>query len=167
VRWSLGRQPGLTVVLSERSAAGARRIGRVRGGSGTLSFTPAEGLGRRRSIEATIERDGLPVTTRRLGSFTAPRPARPGRVRGLRLRRAGRGGAAVASWRRARAASRYLVQTVLSSGRRELRYVRRPRHRIGAERDDRVRLTVRAVDAKGRTGRPARASLNPAHGRRR
>jgi hypothetical protein len=154
LRWRVSRRRGLRVSFYERSAAGVRRVAVTRGGRGSQRFRPAATSRPRRRIIALIERRGLPEDQRVVDRFRAGsrRPGRPARVR-IRRRR----GVAIVRFSRSRRAVRHEVRVRISDGRTLLFLPRRPRTiRVGGvARRDRVTVTVRGLDAAGRTG-PAR-----------
>jgi hypothetical protein len=154
LRWTVSRRRGLRVTFFERSAAGARRIAVTRGGRGSERFRPAATSRPRRRIVALIERGGLPEDQRVVDRFRA-RSRRPGRPSRLQVRR--RRGVAIVRFGRSRRAIRHEVRVRVSDGRTLLFLPRRPRRITvgGVARRDRVTVTVRGLDAAGRTG-PAR-----------
>ena len=87
----------------------------------------------------------------------APAPARPARVRGLRVRRAARRSSCASPVRPA--PSRYLVRLRASDGRHIQRIVAGPRPlRIGVlGYADHLTVSVTALSATGRTGPPTTA----------
>ena len=158
LRYAVSRRPGLRVTFLERSGAGVQRIAATRGGRGTSRFRPAAARGLRRRVVALIERAGLPEDQRTVDRFRARTP-RPGRPRRLRVRLRGR--TAVIRWSRARGAVRHELRVRVSDGRTLLFLPHRARRvRVGAiARRDRVRATVRGLDAAGRAGPARRAGL--------
>ena len=158
LRYQVSARPGLTVRFFEGVGGGARTIGTAKGRSGRIRFTAADGRGGRRPIVAIAEQNGIPRLRRSVASYRAPKPIRPPRPRGLRVRRAS-GGLAI-SWRRAPGATTYAVRVQTSDGRVVLRVVRGQRVRIGkVGRRDRARVTVAGRSANGRVGKSARARL--------
>jgi hypothetical protein len=158
LRWRVSRRSGPRVLFFERSGGGVQRIAVTRGGSGSARFRPAAARSARRRVVALVERSGLPESQRTVARFRArtPRPGRPARV-GVRRR----AGGAVIRWTRARRSYRSLVRVRISDGRTLLFQPRR-KHRIrvgGVSRRDRVTVTVRGLDAIGRSGRATRARL--------
>jgi hypothetical protein len=150
-----------TVRLVEQGAGVYRELGTARSRGGRIRFTPADGRNRSRRILALVERNGLVIERRRVASFGAPAPQRPGRVRGLRTSR--RGGGLLLSWRGGAAASRYLVSVTLDHGRRLELTVRGQRVRIGrVPRYEGARVTIRGVTGAGRTGPARRLRVRPA-----
>ena len=152
LRWSAVPQPDHTVTFVERGPQTYRVLGRARGRRGSIAFTPGDGPGGRRVIEAIVENDGIPRKTLTVARYVAPRPAGPGRPRGLRVRRT-RTGLRV-SWRRVPGAAKYAVSVVTSDGRRRVFSSRRPALRVGAvPRRMRGRVRVAALTVTNSAGR--------------
>jgi hypothetical protein len=150
---------GLSTTFVEQGSSGGRVIGTAKGAHGTLRFRPAPGPGGPRQIVAQVSRNGIPRLEQTVATYTAPRPAGPARVRGLRVKHAGRG--VTVRWRKTPGARLYAVQIDLPDGQRLLKVVgaRQTRVRIGgAPRKGKVRVSVTGVDASGRKGRAARTS---------
>jgi hypothetical protein len=155
---------GQSVAFQERGRFGTHVLGTAKGARGTLRFRPADAAGGRRTVEALIRRDGIVTDVVRVGSYVAPDPERPGRVRRLRGQR--RGNSLVVRWAATRGAARYAVTVTGARGTR-LGAVAGRRGRsatFGAVRaDERVTVRVRALSAKGRQG-PATVRKLPASG---
>jgi len=158
LRYRATRGNGLTTTFVERWSGGQRTIGSARGATGTLRFAPAPGPAGRRDVVALVARDGVPRLERTVARYSAPPPARPGRVRGLKVKHGAR--AATVRWRGVAGARTYAVRVEVADGRRQLRLLG-PRARsltvAGVGRRERVTVVVTARDAAGRTGAPARA----------
>ena len=149
---------GLRTTFVETSPSGSRVIGRARGRRGSIRFSPAPFQRGRRIIEAIVERNGKPRMRETVGAYNAPPPARPGRVRGLKLVRRGR--RLGITWRRVSGAHSYDVRVDLPNGRRGLEVVRGRTTRLrlnGLPRKGRIVVRVTARDIAGRTGRTTRA----------
>lgn len=159
---------GRSVVFAERGARTYRVLGAARGVRGTLDFTPADGRAGRRRIVALLSDGGLLRRTLTVASFTAPGPRRPARPRRARVVR--RGATIAVTWARAPRARRYAVVLALPRGERRFRLVRGLRATFrGVPRAARGSVRIRGLDAVGRAGREARASLpraRQARGRR-
>jgi hypothetical protein len=150
---------GLATTFIEQGASGGRVIGTARGARGTLRFTPSPGPGGPRQIVAQVSRNGLPRLEQTVATYTAPRPTGPARVRGLGVKRAGRG--VTVRWRRASGAHAYAVRIDLPNGQSLLKVVGAKQTRVrvgGAPRKGKVRVSVAAVDASGRRGAAASAT---------
>ena len=158
LRYRATRGGGLATVFVERWNGGQRTLGRATRAAGAIRFAPAPGPRGRRAIVALVARDGLPRLERTIARYTAPPPARPGRVRGLRLAHGRR--ALTARWRGVAGARSYAVRVEVADGRRQLRLLgagARSLRVAGVGRRERVTVVVAARDAAGRSGRPARA----------
>ncbi len=81
-----------------------------------VRFRPSRGPGGKRTIEAVVTRNGIPVQQKDFVSFTAPRQTMPQRPAALRARRSG--GSLVVNLPRVRGASRFAVGAVLTDGRK-------------------------------------------------
>jgi hypothetical protein len=75
----------VAVTLVEQTGRLLHVIGMAHGGSGAISFRPANGPAGRRQIVAQITNNGLPFSNDALGSYIAPPPPRPGRAAKLRV----------------------------------------------------------------------------------
>jgi hypothetical protein len=149
---------GLRTTFVETGPMGSRRLGVAKGAKGTIRFAPAPGPAGSRRIEAIVERGGVPELRTTVASYRAPAVARPGRVRGLKLRRTRHG--LTARWRPAANARRYAVRIDLPDGRRLLRVVRPARLRLtGIPGRGTVTVRVAARHERGKAGRTARASV--------
>lgn len=156
-----GGASGLKVSFAEVGRAGTKIIGTARGRVGALRFAPGDGPGGVRTIVALLENDGTPRSRSVVARYTAPRPRRPGRVRGVSARRSGT--SLVVRWVPAPGARAHVVRVRMADGRRVLRVagprarqLRLPRF---LTRRDRGAVTVVARSAAGRSGaasRPAR-----------
>ena len=80
---------GRQVTFREEGRFGTHLLGTVDDSRGTFKFKPAPGPGGKRRVIAQVERDGLIMDQVPLGSYTAPGPPKPGKVRGLRAKRRG------------------------------------------------------------------------------
>jgi hypothetical protein len=88
----------------------------LKGKSGTIKFSPANGKAGKRRLLAVVEQDGTFRKSIVAGTYTAPGPVRPGRPSHVRLRR--RGPKLVVTWGRASHAVEYAVRAKLKDGRR-------------------------------------------------
>lgn len=162
---------GQSVVFAERGRFGTRLIGRARAARGLLRFAPADARGGRRAVLALVQHGGLVTDTVRVGTYVAPGPLRPARVRGVSLRR--RGNSVTASWRGVGGAARYVVRVRGSHGMRRLRVLSARSRKLRVSRlapGDRLAVTVSALSRAGRAG-PAGSAVErqprqPRHRRR-
>ncbi len=150
---------GQVVTFAERGRDVFHTIGKARGASGTIRFTPASGPGGRRTIVALISLANGPAPDVVAGSYTAPAPPRAGRPSPLAVSRHGK---VTVSWGPAANAARYLLVVSLSDGRR-LVYSEPARRRsvtiVDVPLDDSGRVSVTAVTALGETGPPSTTTL--------
>ncbi|MGH2848443.1 MAG: hypothetical protein ACRDL0_20945, partial [Thermoleophilaceae bacterium] len=146
--WRAGPLPfGQRLTFVERGAQAANVLLTTRRRRGRLNFTPDPAAGRKRRIEVTVTRRGIPRLTRRVARFTAPRPPRLRRVTGLRLR--GR----TLRWRRQKAAGSYALAITSPGDARTSHSPIRPRLRLPFRpRRGRISVTIVAVSAQGKVG---------------
>jgi hypothetical protein len=154
--WSArGLVRGQRLEFVERARAGeAGVLLTTRRARGRFRFTPDPALGSRRRIEAIVINAGMPRATSTVARYTVRRPARPKRVRAIRLR------SRMLTWRRDRSAVEYIVAVTRADGTTTTQTTKRPRLRV--PRDVR-RVAIVAQNAAGRTGpvttvRPPRRS---------
>ncbi len=108
--------PGTRVRLVERGRDSTHVIGIASRARGVLGFTPADALGRRRTIDADVlNLDGTPKLPAIVAHYIAPPPIRGGRPGKLRLVR--RGTNVILSWSPADGTRRYVVRIKVSDGR--------------------------------------------------
>ena len=156
--YSVTTRPGLSIAFAERAHRVYRILGRAKGAHGTLRFTPADGTAGKRTVYAIITESGVARDSVRVTSYTAPAPAAPSRVRGVRVRRHRR--TFSVSFGSARGAAYYLLQVRGSDGRHLLRLIRGRHHSLTLPvlgYTDHLTVTVTGVSALGRHGRPAGA----------
>jgi hypothetical protein len=147
---------GLKTTFYEQGPMGARRLGAAKGKRGNIKFAPAPGPRGKRTIEALVERDGIPRLRKAIATYTAPGPVRAGRVKKLTLKR--RGHTVLVAWHTATGAALYAVRIDLPDGRRVLRVTRSRNVTFhGAPRNGHVTVTVVARNRGGRAGRAAKA----------
>ncbi len=151
---------GQKVAFRESGKFGGRVIGSARHAKGKLSFKPAPGPGGKRRITALIMRDGLVTDKKVVGSYKAPGPKRPGRVKGLKLHK--HGSSLVVSFHKAKRAARteILVSGHHGADLAELLPGRKHKARFGALRwEKRLTVKVRAFSSAGRAGPVAKRVL--------
>lgn len=157
LRYRVTTGNGLTTTFVERWSGGQRTLGSARGKAGTLRFAPAPGPAGRREVVALVARDGVPRLERTVATYAAPPPARPAKVRGLRVAHGAR--AATIRWRGATGARTYAVRVETADGRRQLRVLGAKARSLKVAaigRRERVTVVVTARDAAGRSGPAAR-----------
>ena len=154
IRYTLTRMGhGQRVVFQESGKFGTHVLGTAESNRGTLRFRPADAAGGRRTVVALVQREGLVTDTIRVGTYTAPGPERPGKVR--RLRGTRKGNSLVVSWAPARGAARYAVTVKGAKGTRLGHLVPRGTRRVAfgaVRREERVTVRVRALSRKLRPG---------------
>lgn len=122
-RWSLAYRighyvPGSKVRFVERGRDSTHVLGTVAKASGTLSFSPQEGLSRARTVYAyLLDTEGAPTRELTVGRYTAPAAFRPSRPRHVRFVR--HGSSALVSWGAVAGARVYRIKIVGSDGRLE------------------------------------------------
>ncbi|MGH2838884.1 MAG: hypothetical protein ACRDJY_11145, partial [Thermoleophilaceae bacterium] len=154
------RGHGQRVVFAERGAFGTNIVGRTTKARGKLKYTIADARGGRRRVLALVETDGLQTDRKTVGSYRAPGPVKPGKVRRLRAKRQGKN--VIVSWRGARGAQRYSVTIRGRHGTSLGRFVGRKARKVRfahVRRDERLRIVVFGVSKKLRRGGAARKNL--------
>jgi hypothetical protein len=153
LRWTARGLGGQRLQFVERARRGeANVLLTTRRARGRVRFTPDPALGVSRRIEAIVLNGGTPRATETVARYRVAPPARPGRVRAIRLR------SRVLTWRRDRAAVSYVVALTRRDGTTSTQTTRRPRLRVPA---DVGRATIVAQDALGRTGPATARPLRP------
>lgn len=150
-------------VFLERGRFGTRVIGATDRAKGTMRFAPADVRGRRRAVLVQIQRDGFTSSERRIGSFRAPPPVRPGRARRVRAARKANG--VVVRFRSAKGAQRHMVRLRGRHGTSLARLTGRRARRVRfvrVRRDEKLTVTVVGISKKLRTGPAARRKLRAA-----
>lgn len=133
---------GQKVTIVERAGEVGGEIGVAKGEHGVLRWTPAEGGAGKRQLVALVEQDGVLREEIDLGSYQAPKTARPARVKGLKVTARG------AKWTRLKGAAAYTTVVNLPGGRTVVRNVAKPKLAVRAA----SRVTVRAISPSGITG---------------
>jgi hypothetical protein len=147
---------GLATTFYEKGAMGMHELGTAKGTRGTIKFAPGDGKAGKRTIVAVVERDGVPRLQKTIGSYSAPGPQKPARVKSLKVTR--RGHKLTATWRKAAGATMYGVRFDLPDGRRLLRITSGTKAALtDAPKRGRVTVTVTARNKGGRKGPSARA----------
>ncbi len=156
--YSATRRRGQQIEFVERGIDVNRRIALTGRSRGSVRFRPAEGPAGLRVVTANVLQDGLPRDAFTVTRFRA-RTVRPGRVRGVRVRRTAR--SARVSWRGAANAGAYNVRVRISDGRSLLLRASARRRTVtvrGVARRMRVTASVRAVTRGGRAGKAGTAT---------
>lgn len=151
---------GQQVVFQESGAFGSHRLGAAKGASGTLRFRPADAKGGKRTVVALVQRRGITTDRIRIGTYVAPGPSKPGRARGVKVRRAGR--SVVVSFRSAPGAARHAVTLKGARGTRLGELLGKGKRRVrfpAVHRNEKVTVTVRGLSSKLRLGPAVRRGL--------
>lgn len=116
LRYDVRREAGQRVRFVERGGAVSHTLGTVDGGSGRLRFTPAFGPAGKREIVAIVEQEGRVRRELVVGSYVAPAPEKPGKVKSVTVTR--KGHTVTVRWSKApRATGGYEVFVRLPDGR--------------------------------------------------
>jgi hypothetical protein len=154
IAYEIAAHPGQQVAFAERGDTAGRIIGRAQGRRGRIRFRPAAGAAERRHIVAIVEQNGMPSAQFAVASYRAPRVARPGRPRGVRVTGGGR--SVTVRWARDGAPS-HVVTIAAANGRRVVRRVDRRRRLVVPGIGKPATVTVKAIGRSGLVGPPARA----------
>ena len=159
LHYDVTSRPGLSTTFAEQGSRVYKVIGTPRGARGTLHFAPADGRAGRRVIYAIVTESGTPRERVKVASYTAPGPARPGRVKGLRI--AVRGRSFRITFGTAANAAHYVVRLTGNDGRRQVVLVSHGAHRVTVPAlgyADRLAVSVTGVSAYQRSGPSAKAT---------
>ncbi|HEX4108948.1 MAG TPA: hypothetical protein VHX88_12485, partial [Solirubrobacteraceae bacterium] len=149
-----------------RNVHGSRCPGRQRHVTGgkalcfTTTFTPATGAGGRRSIEAVVQRGGIPMTIATVAHYRAPALRVPSKPRKVQIKRSGT--TVKIAWTASSGAAHYAVSATTSTGR-SLSFTPAPRCRAvriaGLAKSVKVSAVVEGIRYDTVHGHPARATL--------
>jgi hypothetical protein len=143
---------GQSVEFAESGSFGTRMLGTATKAKGTLKIKPAAVRGGKRTVIAIVQHDGVEKARSRVGTYTAPAPPGPGRVRGLRAKR--KGNTLQVSWRRVAGAKRYAVRLRGGRGTQLATLTARKRATFAhVRRDEKLRVSVQAIGPAMRTGK--------------
>jgi len=161
LRYSVAKAPGRVVRFLDRGPTGTQPLGSaVLGSSGELRFTPAPGKRERREIVAIIEENGWLKDMQVVARYTAPATPRASKVGALKLVRSAT--SLRVGWLPAANAKAYVLEAVMSDGRRIRRVLRKRSYTItGLRPGIAAAVKVKATDTLGRVG-PALARKVPA-----
>ena len=151
---------GQRVVFAERGKFGTNIVGSTSKARGKLKFTIADAQGGRRRVLAMVEKDGLRTDRKTIGTYKAPPPVRPGKVRRLRATRKGKN--VIVKWRGARAAQRYSITLRGRHGTSLGRFAGRKARKVRfahVRRDEKLKIAVYGVSNKLRRGPAAKKNL--------
>ncbi len=105
---------GKQVTFVETANAVSHTIKTVKGGKGSIRFTPQAGLGGKRTVVAHTVLAGKPAPDQDVATFTVGDRVSPGAIRGLKLKRSG--SRLVLSWLAAKNAKRYGITVQVANG---------------------------------------------------
>ena len=149
--------PGRTVTLVDRAGSARRTIAPLRTPSGTVPLRLPPTLDRNHELVAVVAQDGLPVDVVVAARYRTTPPATPAAV--ARPTSRVRGASATVSWRPAARAVAYEIRTTAPNGRSNQRRVKGTSIRLALPETGALRVSVRAVDGFGRTGRATVVSV--------
>jgi hypothetical protein len=159
LHYDVTSRSGLSVAFAEQAGRVYKTIGTARGAHGTLRFAPADGAAGHRAIYAIVTESGTPHERVKVASYTAPGPARPRRVKGLRI--AARGRSFRITFGTAANASHYLVRVTGNDGRHQAVVVTHGAHRFTVPAvgyQNRLTVSVSGVSTDQRSGPSATAT---------
>lgn len=138
----------------------ASELGVVRkNGSSALRFTPTDGPGGKRALEAVVIAGDRQVDVVPLGSYVAPAPAKLAAPRSVTLKRSKT--ALTVRWKKVAGAARYRIRVSGSDGRLQILTADGKASRIQVAdltADDRVQIKVSAVAKQGVEGKSRKAT---------
>ncbi|WP_445151287.1 hypothetical protein [Baekduia sp. Peel2402] len=152
-------QPGQTVTFTEQGAKAGigAAIGKAKGSTGTLRFTPTGGPGGTRKIIALVAQNGMPRKELTVARYVAPAPPKPARPK-LKVKRVGT--KLVVSWAKDGVAKRWTARITLSDGRVVQLLPRKPTVSVaGVTKTTTGRIAVYGEDSANRKGSTATATL--------
>ncbi|HEY2636148.1 MAG TPA: hypothetical protein VGI54_02070, partial [Solirubrobacteraceae bacterium] len=148
---------GQSVRFVEQGKFGTRVLGTAKQASGTLRINPANAPGGKRTVYGLVQRKGFTTDRKKLATYTAPGPIRPGAVRKLRARRADT--SVVVTWKGGSNAKKFLVKLTGGHGLRGARLVPARSHKVTFKFIGRagVKVSVAGLSKTLRAG-PARTA---------
>ena len=156
LEWTVRQIRGQRVKLSEEGPGAHRSFGVLKGRTGTIKFSPANGRKGKRRLLAVVEQNGVLRRSIVAGTYIAPGPIRPGQPRHVRLRR--KGTKLVVTWGRAARAVEYAVRAKLKDGRRLVIPTKKRKLTIGnVPGIDSGTIAVYGLKADRTAGPPAKA----------
>lgn len=147
--------PGRAVTFAERGPQTYRILGKARGRSGRIAFSPAPGPAGVRQIVAQLSQNGQPGRTLVVGRFQATSAPRLTAPREIRITPAKN--ALLVTWKKVPGATRYTITVVPAKGRRAMTVVPGSRALVRVRPGERGVLLVSAVGPDGSRSRPTRA----------
>ena len=159
LHYDVTSRSGLSTTFVEQGSRVYKVIGTARGARGILPFAPADGAAGTRVIDAIVTESGTPRERIKVAAYTAPGPARPGRVKGLRV--AARGRAFRITFGTAANATHYVVRLTGNDGRRQVVLVSHGAHHVTVPAlgyENRLAVSVTGVSSYPRSGPSATAT---------
>lgn len=152
---------GQTLIVRELLPdGGTSEIGKVRkAGTTTLRFTPTDGPGGKRAIEAVLVNGDRQVGTQPITSYTAPPPGKLPAPKTVTLKRSKTG--LTVKWKKVAGAGRYRIRVSGSDGRLQILTAEAKATRIkiaDLTADDNVQVKVSAVTKLGAEGKSRAAT---------
>jgi hypothetical protein len=156
--WHMTPLPGEKVVFWEKGNGVDQIIGSSTQTRGVLHFTPSDGPGGSRTIEADITIDNRPRTDVTAAHFTALAPAAPAKPAALTVH--GSGGQLSVSWKPSANAHTYLVQVHVTKGDGAtlIAQATAPQHAVTVTDASAVGAATVTVTPESITGLPGRAA---------
>lgn len=156
-----GNLGGQTLLVRELLPdGGAAEIGKVRkAGTTTLKFTPTDGPGGKRAIEAVLVNGDRQVGTVPVTTYTAPAPGKLPSPKSVTLKRSKT--ALTVKWKKVAGAGRYRIRVTGSDGRQQVLTAEAKSTSIKVldlTADDKVQIKVSAVTKLGVEGKSRAAT---------
>lgn len=151
-----GNLGGQTLLVRELlPGGGAAEIGKVRkAGTTTLKFTPTDGPGGKRTIEAVLVSGDRQVGTQPITTYTAPPPGKLPAPKSVTLKRSKT--SLTVKWKKVAGAGRYRIRVTGSDGRQQILTAEGKATSIKVldlTADDKVQIKVSAVTKLGAEGK--------------
>jgi hypothetical protein len=144
---------GQSVQFIERGKFGGHVLGTVAKSRGTLRFKPASGPGGKRTVYALLQHDRMTTHTQKVGTYVAPPPPKPGKIRRLRAKH--KVHTVTVKWTAAPRAATYVVKLRGSKGTIVARMLGAKGRAVkftAMRRDERYTVSVRGIAKSGRAG---------------
>lgn len=152
---------GQTLLVRELlPGGGTAEIGKVRNaGTTTLKFTPTDGPGGKRTIEAVVVSGDRQVGTQPITTYTAPAPGKLPAPKSVTLKRSKT--SITVKWKKVTGAGRYRIRVTGSDGRLQILTAEAKASKIviaDLTADDKVQVKVSAVTKLGAEGKSRAAT---------
>jgi hypothetical protein len=154
LNWRVRGLGSQSIQFVERSPGSAHVLGGTRKANGKLRFRPDPALGRRRTVDASVTKRGMPRLTRTVARFRVAPPPKPREVIRMKLRKG------ILTWRRQPGIRTYEVGITSPGTPTTLHTARTARLKLRSlPRSGRLRVQIVAVNAVGRVGPAAEFAL--------